>query len=166
MSDPVSTTVTWLEMRSVDELVPKRFTDVVLRVEEASMVQWQFNRFLYQVVGGDWNWNDKAGWSDAKWASYAEDPALRTFVAYLGGSPAGYCEMRTAHGETEIVYFGLLPAFIARGLGGPFLTEVLEMAWASEPRPNRIWLHTCSQDHPSAIANYLARGMRVYRRDA
>jgi hypothetical protein len=27
----------------------------------------------------------------------------------------------------------------------------------------RVWLHTCSLDHPNAIANYRARGMTPFR---
>jgi hypothetical protein len=29
----------------------------------------------------------------------------------------------------------------------------------------RVWVHTCSLDHPSALANYQARGMRLYRHE-
>jgi len=28
---------------------------------------------------------------------------------------------------------------------------------------SRVWLHTCSLDHPYALANYKARGMKVYK---
>jgi hypothetical protein len=41
------------------------------------------------------------------------------------------------------------------------LTVALETALAQ--RPGRVWVHTCSRDHPAALANYQARGMRVYR---
>jgi GNAT superfamily N-acetyltransferase len=61
----------------------------------------------------------------------------------------------------EIAYFGLLPAFIGRGLGGALLTNAIEEAW--QMSPERVWVHTCTLDHPSALANYQARGMEVYK---
>jgi hypothetical protein len=29
--------------------------------------------------------------------------------------------------------------------------------------PERVWVHTCSLDGPHALANYQARGMRVFK---
>jgi GNAT superfamily N-acetyltransferase len=127
--------------------------------------QWRFNRFLYEAVGAEWQWNDKSGWTDQQWGDYAESPQLRTFVAYYDGSPAGYYELcRAAEpDEVEVVCLGLLPAFIGRGWGGVLLTRALEAAW--EMRPGRVWLHTCTLDHPMAVRNYLARGLTLYKVD-
>ena len=63
--------------------------------------------------------------------------------------------------DVEIVYFGLLPEFIGLGLGGTLLTAAIERAFGLGAA--RAWVHTCSLDHPQALGNYLARGMRVYR---
>ena len=41
------------------------------------------------------------------------------------------------------------------------LSRALHPAWAL--RPERVWVHTCTLDHPAALANYEARGMRIYR---
>jgi hypothetical protein len=46
-------------------------------------------------------------------------------------------------------------------LGGALLSRALEDAWQMEPR--RVWVHTCTLDHPAALANYQARGMKIYR---
>jgi hypothetical protein len=32
-----------------------------------------------------------------------------------------------------------------------------------QPAPTRVWLHTCTLDHPAALANYLGRGFQVTR---
>ncbi len=61
----------------------------------------------------------------------------------------------------EVASFGVLPQFIGRGLGGLLLTAALERAWEEGTR--RVWLHTCSWDHPHALANYQARGLEVYK---
>jgi len=64
-------------------------------------------------------------------------------------------------GAVEIIYFGLLPAFVGRGLGGALLSSAIEEAWRVNPL--RVWVHTCSLDHPAALANYQARGMKIYK---
>ncbi|MBI4664755.1 MAG: GNAT family N-acetyltransferase [Verrucomicrobia bacterium] len=155
-------TTTFLEMRSFEELRPKRSADDKFWIGEATTPQWPFNRFLYLTVGGAWAWNDKREWTDEQWRSYVESDRLRTFVAYHDASPAGYYELRRDdEAGVEIAYFGLLPAFIGRGFGGALLTNALEEAW--KMAPIRVWVHTCTLDHPAALANYLARGMRIYK---
>jgi GNAT superfamily N-acetyltransferase len=155
-------TTTYLEMLSSEALKPKESGDENFWVREAVVPQWEFNRFLYQWVGRQWRWTDKLDWDESRWRQYAEDPRLRTFAAFFQGSPAGYYELhQSAEEGTEIAYFGLGPAFCGRGLGGVLLTSALREAWKKEPR--RIWVHTCTDDHPSALANYLARGMTIYR---
>ena len=160
---PIVTT-TYLEMRSPDELRPKYSADERFWVGEATVKQWQVNRFFYLTVGEAWQWIDKRVWTSAQWRAYAEDKRLRTFVAYWDASPAGYYELdRHDDGSIEIAYFGLMPAFCGRGLGGAQLTSALEEAW--KLNPPRVWVHTCTLDHPSALANYQARGMKMYREE-
>ncbi|MBP7935164.1 MAG: GNAT family N-acetyltransferase [Phycisphaerae bacterium] len=156
----MSVIVTYLEMQSVAELRPKRCSDPAFQVREAKIRQWQVNRFLYEFVGSAWSWWEKLNWGEEQWRAYAEDEDLRTWIATYDGSPAGYFELRRDHeGGIEITYFGLAPAFIGRGLGGPLLTIALEAAWAEQPK--RVWVHTCTRDHPRALANYQARGMKI-----
>lgn len=162
---PASTaivTVTYLEMRSPNALRPKRCQDPQFGIREATVKQWEFNRFLYLLVGRDWSWNDKRAWSEQQWQEYAGSDRLRTFVASYGGSVAGYYELRADEsGGMEIAIFGLAPKFIGRGLGGVLLTSAVEEAWRAHP--TRVWLHTCSLDHPAALPNYKARGLTIYK---
>ena len=161
---PVVTT--YLEMHSPDQLRPKRSVDEPLQIKEAAR-DWRFNRDLYLAVGQTWSWNDKRGWTDEQWKEYGLAPELRTFGAYYDNSLAGYYELRRDEdGGVEIAYFGLLPKFIGRGLGGALLTSAIEEAWRTSPSISRVWVHTCTLDHPSALANYQARGMMVYKQEA
>lgn len=131
-------------------------------VREATVKQWPLNRFLYQFVGGPWQWHFKTTWTDAQWEAYVASASLRTFVATYDGAILGYYELdRAETGEVEIRYFGLAREFIGKGFGGALLTDALQRAWAWEA--TRVWVHTCSLDHPAALPNYQARGMRVYR---
>jgi len=164
---------TYLEMQSPELLRPKRCPDARFQVRKQKEPNWVFNRDLYFTVGEQWQWIDKRPWTDAQWKEYAAGPELRTFVAYYDDVLAGYYELRREsepdgrNTVVEIAYFGLLPEFIGRGLGGALLTSAIEEAWSPESirgiAPNRVWVHTCNRDHPQALANYQARGMIVYK---
>ena len=97
-------------------------------------------------------------------ASLAEArPALddeRRRASFAEARPALDDERRRS---VEIAYFGLMPGFIGRGLGATLLAAAVRRGWALPAA--RVWLHTSSHDHPNALANYLARGFRIYRLD-
>ena len=76
------------------------------------------------------------------------------------GRPSGDDE-----GGVEIAYFGLLPEFIGRGLGGALLTSAIDEAWRTSSSVSRVWVHTCTLDHPGALGNYQARGMVIYKEE-
>ena len=155
-------TVYYLEMLSRDQLVPGKISED-LEIREACVKRWPLNRFLYQYVGGPWDWKEKLSWTDSQWQTYAESDSLRTWVAYDEGSPAGYFELERQKGDTvELKYFGLAEGFIGKGFGGHLLSQAIEEAWRWG-KINRVWVHTCSLDHPSALSNYQARGMQLYK---
>ena len=154
-------TTTYLEMNSRAEFKPKRSADPQFRTREVLERDWQLNRWLYLTVGEPWGWTDKRVWSDERWQAYVNSDALRTFLGEANEKIAGYYELRRQQSAVEIAYFGLLPHFIGHGFGGALLTSAIEEAWQWQAK--RVWVHTCSLDHPSALANYQARGFRVYR---
>jgi GNAT superfamily N-acetyltransferase len=156
---------TYLEMRSPDQLRPKR-ANSRFEVREIKEPDWRLNRDMYFRVGESWRWIDKRPWTDAQWKHYASSPELRTFAAYYDDALAGYYELRTDDEDAiEIAYFGLLPDFVGRGLGGALLTSAIEEAWSRHGgiAPKRVWVHTCDRDHPQAPTNYQARGMVIYK---
>ncbi len=124
----------------------------------------EYNRFLYACVGHDWLWTDKLDWSYEQWSAYAGRPELETWVAYVEGTPAGYFELERRAGDTiEIVYFGLTPPFVGKGMGGALLGCAIERAWAMGAA--LVSVNTCTHDHPSALANYLGRGFHLSRQE-
>ena len=152
-------TTTYLEMLSPTELRPGPASGR-LTVREVTEPRWQLNRSLYFTIGEQWRWFDKRPWTDEQWRAYADDPALRTFLGKSEDETVGYYELHREVGDVEIAYFGLMPAFIGRGLGGALLTSALENAWHWQA--TRVWVHTCTLDHSAALQNYLARGFRIY----
>jgi GNAT superfamily N-acetyltransferase len=155
---------TYLEMRSLDALRPStRVPDDVLLLR-AGIPSPVLNRAFYTGVGGSWYWLDRLGWSWAQWMAWLDRPELETWVAHLAGTPAGYVELELQRErEVEIVYFGVLPQFAGSGLGGYLLSQAVHRAWSMRPSVARVWVHTCTLDHPAALANYLARGFQIFR---
>ena len=134
-----------------------------LEVREVRIPQFELNTFFYTLVGKPWNWTDRLSWTDNDWKNYVNNPQLKTFIAYYKDTPAGYFELEQKKEVIQIHLLGLSPSFTGKGLGGYFLTRALEIAW-SLPNTKRIWLSTCSYDHPSALQNYISRGMQVYKK--
>jgi GNAT superfamily N-acetyltransferase len=157
----VPVTTYYLEMLDPGNLRPKASprSDVALVRIDPPMPE--LNRFMYVEVGRAWYWLNRLSWSDEQWDRYANRAELETWMLTLQGAPAGYFELEFQPGpEVEIAYFGLLPQYVGHGLGGYLLTSAIERGWATGAR--RVWVHTCSLDHPQALANYQARGMGVY----
>lgn len=153
---------TWsLELRERSALAPALVPTLAPALTQVLEPSPELGRFLYTAVGGDWYWVDRLPWTYAQWLEWQERPGVETWIASVGGAPAGYFELdASSGGEVEIAYLGLLPRFIGRGIGRWLLTCALERAW--ELGPQRVWVHTCSLDGPVALANYRARGMQVF----
>ena len=159
-AEPLITT--YLEMRSRDQLRPKR-ADARFQVrEKTNAIGGSIAISIFvSASGGTGSTNDHGRMSNGRIRTAEE---LWTFRGILWRRPRWL--LRTSSGREngiEIAYFGLLPEWIGRGLGGALLTSAIEGAWRTEPNPSRVWVHTCNRDHPQALANYQARGMIVYK---
>lgn len=160
---PCERVTTWyLEQRSPEQLRRARVPEPPPQIMRAEVPSPTLNRFLYTAVGGDWRWIDRLAWNHERWMQYLNRPEVQTWVMYVQGSPAGYVELeKQARADIEIAYFGLMREFLGRGLGGHLLSVGLEKAWAMGA--GRVWVHTCTLDGKNALANYLARGMTLYK---
>ncbi|MQY16801.1 hypothetical protein SRB5_70040 [Streptomyces sp. RB5] len=170
----MSTLTTWsLEQTSPGDLAPARVPGAVgageVTVMRAQVPSPELNRFLYTAVGGGLEWTDRLGWTREEWLAFLSRPGVETWVAYDRGTPAGYIELDAQDGGVvEISYFGLLPDFHGRGIGGHLLSYGTARAWdlagrwADREPTKRVWVHTCSDDGPHALRNYERRGFRVF----
>lgn len=124
----------------------------------------ELSRFLYLAVGAKWYWYMRLTWTYQQWVEFLSRPSVVTWVAYLEGTPIGYFELETQpDNHVEISYFGLISEFIGQGYGRSLLEDAIRTAWALSGK--RVWLHTCSLDHPQALPNYLARGFKVFKKE-
>lgn len=171
MSSSDTVTIWYLEQTSPSDLSapegPGPGGDIEIRA--ARVPSPAFNMFLYDAVGSDVSWTDRLPWTVDRWRAFLEQPGTETWVAYDRGTPAGYIELEgQAEGQVEISYFGLMPPFRGRGIGGHLLAFGTARAWDLAERwpgrapTERVWVHTCSLDGPQAMPNYRRRGFRLY----
>ncbi|MFC8228722.1 GNAT family N-acetyltransferase [Streptomyces sp. NPDC057287] len=166
----VSDVTVWsLEQTSPADLSPAAAPAAGVTVVRAETPLPEFSRFLYTAVGGDVRWTDRLGLTYAQWQEILERPGSETWVAYENGTPAGFIELDAQEdGAVEVAYFGLIPAFRGRRIGGHLLSYGVARAWdLAERHPDRtptkrVWVHTCSNDGPHAMDNYLRRGFRLF----
>ena len=156
----VQVTTWFLQMTDPAHLAAAPEPDPELEIRQAELPSPELSRMLYTGVGSDWNWTDRRNWTWDRWHEWLARPELETWVGYMRGTPAGFAELEHQGDSVELVSFGLLPAFMGRGLGPRLLDAMLRRAWALGP--GRVWVHTCSLDGPAALHTYQARGLEIY----
>jgi GNAT superfamily N-acetyltransferase len=161
----VSYTVTFLEMRARPERprppAPPARGLSLLRAETPPA---HFFRYLYDIVGRDYDWTDKLSWTDAQIDAFAQHPDVALYVMYLTGWPAGFVMLDHRDKATcDMAYFGVAAEAMGRGLGDWLLGVGTHMAW--DAGPSRLTVNTCSLDHPRALPLYQKWGFRPYARE-
>jgi GNAT superfamily N-acetyltransferase len=153
----VSVRRTHLELRTPDELRPARPPAMRAELVQRRPIAVDDYRSLYTLVGELWLWRDRLIWTDEELERYLALPEVHVWSAHIGDATAGYFELQQHRDRVvEMMYFGLAPAFIGRGLGGWLLTRASQEAFALDAP--RVVLNTCTLDAPQALPNNLARG--------
>ncbi|MDH4202726.1 MAG: GNAT family N-acetyltransferase [Phycisphaerae bacterium] len=156
-------TITYLEMLDPVWLCAKECPKASFDIGECTHRQPDFFKYLYETIGEGWHWRERLRWSEQQWYEHAQDKKIRTWVAHQEKTIAGYFELKREDADTiEIGYFGLMPDFFGKGYGGYMLSKAIRLAW--EWGAKRVWVHTCTLDHNNALPNYLARGMKVFKK--
>jgi ribosomal protein S18 acetylase RimI-like enzyme len=131
-----------------------------LKLERTTPIAWQRSKELWCGVGLGF-WTARSRWTEGRWRQHLGEPAVSFWVAMRRGQDIGFFELVAQRRGIKIEGFGLLPSQRGRGFGSTLLS--LATAEAFRLGGTRVWLHTATDDHPSALPNYLARGFRVYR---
>ena len=158
----VATIVTSLEMTSPPSIKAealKRVAGELVRVDHPG-IDWY--RRLFRTVGEDWLWFSRLRMARDELAAVIHDPAIHVYVLRVDSCEAGFLELDFREiGQCEIAFFGLVPNEIGKGLGAYLMREAITRAWNAPIQ--RLWMHTCTLDHPSALAFYRRAGFRPYR---
>ena len=154
----------FLELRDIKKLKFNSSKENKLLIKKIKP-DFQLNKFFYKHVGKKHRWIDRLSWTDEKWINFISNKNLETYVISESDDLIGFFELlyNPNLNETEISYFGLLEEYIGKGIGGYALSEAIKKSF--EKNIKRVWLHTCTLDHPNALKNYIARGMKVFKKE-
>ena len=122
-----------------------------------------FCKFLYKEVGRDFFWRDRLKWNDQNWLDYISKDFFKLYILKQNNRLVGYYELlyEPKSSSMEIPYFGIFKEFYGKGIGGYLLTDAILTSF--NQKINKVWVHTCTLDHPNALKNYLARGMKIFK---
>ena len=121
-------------------------------------------RTLFRRVGGPWLWYSRLAMDDAALTAVLHDPGVQVFaVVDRAGIEIGLLELDLRQaGACALSYFGLVPELVGKGHGRWLMAEAMARAWL--PGVARVWVHTCTLDHPSALNFYRAQGFVAVQR--
>ena len=156
----------YLEIKSINDLIDSSPPSLECSINIVKPDDFQINKFFYKNVGKKHRWTDRLIWSEENWIKYSSDPKVETYVLKVRNDLAGYFELifHTNIQEIEIAYFGLLEEYHYKKLGGYLLSTAIKKSFKKKDI-KRVWVHTCTLDHKNAIKNYLARGMKIYKKE-
>jgi GNAT superfamily N-acetyltransferase len=153
--------VTYLEMRSPpDQDVPAS----ALSLHPIEVSDPEHYRALFRLVGTPWLWFSRLVLDDAHLAAIIQHPKVELYkVVDQSGRDAGMLELDFREpNECELAFIGLVPELSGLGHGRWLLAEAARRAWREGV--NRVHVHTCSLDHPAALAAYRRAGFIPYKR--
>ena len=155
----VSTTYLELTHPPVDDPLVAPDGDVTIAAERPAYDEYIR---LWRSVGGPLDWDGRLITPVEEVEAILVSPSAEIFVARFRGEAAGLCEFNKSELlGSEIVYFGLSPAFQGRRLGPYLLDVALRQHWKTNS-PHRVWLHTDTWDDPRALRFYKRVGFRVF----
>jgi GNAT superfamily N-acetyltransferase len=157
----IASVVTYLEMLEPPTLPVVSATAVRLRQVQNPALDWY--RTLFRRAGAQWLWFSRLEMPDDQLAEVLNSSNIEFFVAECDGSEIGIAELaRFRPRAVEITSFALFSEAMGKGLGRALMARVLERAWSGSTE--RVWLHTCNLDAPTALPFYIRCGFRPYKR--
>jgi GNAT superfamily N-acetyltransferase len=160
-SDRIAAVVTSLEMKSRPALRPEIAGP--WRLQRMMRPDPDAYRDLYGKIGDEWIWFSRLMMSDADLTAILWHAEVEVYGLEVSGELEGLLELdfRIA-GEAELAFFGVTASLVGGGAARWLMNRALEMVWQ---RPvKRFWVHTCTLDHPNALAFYRRSGFVPFRR--
>jgi GNAT superfamily N-acetyltransferase len=161
-NDQIATVVTALEM--LERPRPRPLPDSPLRLVRWPQPDPAKYRALFRRVGEPWLWFSRLVMDEERLVGIIQDPKVHVYaVADRAGIEVGMLELDfRAEGACELGFVGLVPELAGQGHGGWLMAHALMLAW--QPGISRVWVHTCTLDHPRALGFYRKHGFVPYKR--
>ena len=156
----------YLEIKSLEDLKEKNAPQLDCFVSIVKPSNFQLNKFFYKNIGKKHHWIDRLIWSENDWIKYSCNPKIDTYILKVNEDLAGYFELiiHESLSEVEIAYLGLLEEYHNKKLGSYLLSMAIKKSFRKK-NIMRVWVHTCTLDHKNALKNYLARGMKIFKKE-
>jgi GNAT superfamily N-acetyltransferase len=123
-------------------------------------------RELFRRVGQDWLWYSRLIMADEKLRYILDDTDVDLYRLSENDQVLGLLELDFRDpGQCELSFFGLVREAIGKGAGRFLVDRAIALAWnrGADKKPiERMWVHTCTFDHPSALGFYQKAGFTPY----
>jgi GNAT superfamily N-acetyltransferase len=157
----VANVATFLEMRAKPVLLAS-MPERGLKLERWGDADLAAYRTLFKAIGESWLWYSRLVMPDHELLRIFRDPRIEIYRLFDRDRVLGLLELDFSGGdECELSFLGLLPDAIGKGTGKFLMNEAIRLAWAKPIE--RFWVHTCTFDHPAALAFYRRSGFTPYQ---
>ena len=120
-------------------------------------------RELYIRIGREWLWFSRAIMPIGELATIINNPGIEIRVLEVDGKAEGLLELDyRSDGECELAFFGVSDQLLGQGAGKWLMNHAIDLAWHKPIA--RLWVHTCTLDHPRALPFYIKSGFIPYQR--
>lgn len=156
----IANVVTYFEMRQRPTPLPLG-DEAVRRQHRPDLATY---RALYRRIGEDWLWFSRAVMPDDALATLLDRRTTEIYILERNGEPQGLAELHRAEPsatDVEIAMFGVVPEATGTGAARLLMQSALAAAW--QGGTERVWLHTCSFDHPAAVKFYRRSGFSPFK---
>jgi len=118
---------------------------------------------LFHAIGTPWLWFSRLKLPRDALVAILRDPAVEVWTVRRGDREIGLVELDFRPlPDVELAFFGLVPEWTGRGLGRWMMGHAIGRAFAGGAK--RFWVHTCTLDHPGALAFYMRAGFVPFAR--
>jgi GNAT superfamily N-acetyltransferase len=154
--------VTCFEMRRRARPRPEHVS-LALTIEPFTEPDAPRYRALVRRVGEPYLWQSPLLITDEQFAQQIRDGNVEIFVLRSSERDEGILQLDFGRAaECEVRLFGVSEAVRGTGAARKLMNYAIDAAWA---RPiQRLWLHTCTLDHPDAIPFYMRSGFTPFKR--
>ncbi len=135
-----------------------------LRLERWRSPSTEKYRQLFRRIGEPWMWFSRLIMPEAQLVAIIQDPLDEIYaVLDARGIEVGILELdfRTER-QCEIGFFGLVPELAGQGHGRWLMAQAMALGWRAGIE--RLWVHTCTLDHPGALGFYRKQGFTPFAR--
>ncbi len=117
---------------------------------------------IYQTLGERWMWFSRLVMPREELQAMISHPANEAYAVSRNGRDCGLLELdfRTPQ-SCEIAFFGLFDDEVGTGAGRWLMNRAMSKAWRLGIA--RVWVHTCTFDHPGAVSFYRKSGFEPYK---